>query len=499
MKNITSNNIDILSKKINHSLQKHNRSSLETNRTNSSGIKSSENSYGRKFYKKLINKILYKKYNTSPKDHDMILLENVLQSKYCHDLAVFKEKILFNYNEEFLRRYYNKEESILRIPKFVMYYKNYLIFFCNPIFSELNLNDLLQVYSEKKAQIFYNNNYKDDITNENEKKVNFFTLFTPKIRKLISNNNSLSNLSINNFNPNSNNVSLSSMENSMIKLIHDLSFKKNNVKKNKKLQKKSFPLKKDNKNIKENQNNNIMKSNLNNQSPINSIIKSNGLGKNLFFIYNQNFKKILSNHSHTKTGTNLNLFKEKVFSERANSKKKSNSKISFSKQKVKRSRNLIISNPLFTDLGIYSYRNEKTISKKKLNKTNYHTINYSNFSDKKKNLKCITERNKKNLIKVIKQVESNENKKFKNNYSRNTNRNSFHYIKGNLNLNIFSSAFLKGKSDYNNFNDIFLKTDYHNEKNNKIKTNLNDNLKIKNKGFSEIKKYVQTQKKKLKK
>ena len=271
------------------------------------------------------------------------------------------------------------------------------------------------------------------------------------------------------------------------------------MKKNKKLQKKSFPLKKDNKNIKENQNNNIMKSNLNNQSPINSIIKSNGLGKNLFFIYNQNFKKILSNHSHTKTGTNLNLFKEKVFSERANSKKKSNSKISFSKQKVKRSRNLIISNPLFTDLGIYSYRNEKTISKKKLNKTNYHTINYTNFSDKKKNLKCITERNKKNLIKVIKQVESNENKKFKNNYSRNTNRNSFHYIKGNLNLNIFSSAFLKGKSEYNNFNDIFLKTDYHNEKNNKIKTNLNDNLKVKNKGFSEIKKYVQTQKKKLKK
>ena len=59
MKNITSNNIDILSKKINHCLQKQNRSSLETNRTNSSGIKSSENSYGRKFYIKLINKILY--------------------------------------------------------------------------------------------------------------------------------------------------------------------------------------------------------------------------------------------------------------------------------------------------------------------------------------------------------------------------------------------------------------------------------------------------------
>ena len=193
MTNISPNNIFIINKKIKNKSQKQNKSSLETNRTYSSNIKSSDNSYRNNFYKKFINKILFSKYNTLPKDHDMILLENVIKSKYCRDLAVFKEKILFNYNEEFLRRYYKEEESKIRIPKFVIYYKNYLIFFCRPIFSELNLNDLIQVYSEKKAQIFYNENYKDDINYINENN-NYSTLFTPKIRKLIYNNNSLYNL-----------------------------------------------------------------------------------------------------------------------------------------------------------------------------------------------------------------------------------------------------------------------------------------------------------------
>ena len=500
MKKISENNIIIMNKKTNDTSQKQNKSSLETNRTKSSIIKQSDNLYGKNFPKKFINKILYSKYNISPKAHDMILLENVVQSKYCHDLAVFKEKILFNYNEEFLRRFYNIEESNSRIPKFVVYYKNYLVFFCKPIFSELNLNELLQAYSEKKAQIFYNENYKDDITNDKKEKKNYFTLFTPKIRKLISNNNSLSNLTINNINP-KNESTISSMENSVIKILSDLTMKKNPVKINKNL-----PIYKDKKII---QGKNISKIFIKNLNPDNTrknknnsnsrnkkTIKNNSLGKNLFFIYNQNFKKIISNHNHTKTGTNLNLFKEKVFSERGNSKKKfSNSKISFSKNKKKRSRNLIISHPQCTDLGIYSYRIEKNNqNQKKLNNTNYHTINYANLIDKKQNLRCITERNNKNLVKVIKKNDSKEKKINQNSLSRNANKNSFYFAKGNLNLNILSSAFLKGKNENDFINELILKTDYYNEKNNQIKRKLN--FKINN---IQIKNCIQTQKKKIKK
>ena len=480
MTNISPNNIFIINKKIKNKSQKQNKSSLETNRTYSSNIKSSDNSYRNNFYKKFINKILFSKYNTLPKDHDMILLENVIQSKYCRDLAVFKEKILFNYNEEFLRRYYKEEESKIRIPKFVIYYKNYLIFFCRPIFSELNLNDLIQVYSEKKAQIFYNENYKDDINYINENKNNYSTLFTPKIRKLISNNNSLSNLSITNLNQDVNNESINSTENSIMKIIIDLN--KKPIKNNK------IPLNKEKRIIKDNK---VSKNIINNSNSSNNNqkdTKNSSLGKNLFFIYNQNFKKIISNHIHTKTGTNLNVFKEKVLSERKNSKQKSNSKISFSKNKKKRSRNLIISNPLLTDLGIYTYRYEK--DKKILEHSNYNTINSMNLTEKR-NLRSVTERNNKNLIKVIKQVENN--KKSRNNVSRNINRNSINSSKGNLGLNIYSSAFIKSKNEVVNINDMFLKTDY-NEKKKKVKNNLNAYQ-----GFSQIKKYIQNQRKFLKK
>ena len=94
MKNITPTNINVYNKKLHNLSENKNKSSSETNRSTLSGlIKNQEdNINGKKFYNKIINTILFSKYNTLPRDHDMILLENVVQSKYCHDLAVFKEK-----------------------------------------------------------------------------------------------------------------------------------------------------------------------------------------------------------------------------------------------------------------------------------------------------------------------------------------------------------------------------------------------------------------------
>ena len=77
------------------------------------------------------------RYNTTPEQFDNIRFENVIQSKYCHELAVFKEKILFDYTEEFLKRYYKRKESKERIPKFTLYYKNYFLFFYQSTFTEL--------------------------------------------------------------------------------------------------------------------------------------------------------------------------------------------------------------------------------------------------------------------------------------------------------------------------------------------------------------------------
>lgn len=171
------------------------------------------------YVQKLIKKNLKKKYNITPEKLPLISIQKFIESKYCREIAVFKENLIFNYQQEFLKRMYNKKESISRIPKFVIYYKNYLLFFCKPIFQELKLAEQLQKYYENKAQIFYQTNYNKEI--KTEKNTNdLFTVFTPKIRKLLSNQNSNSHLTIQKVESNSF-ITVFSFENSILKILNE--------------------------------------------------------------------------------------------------------------------------------------------------------------------------------------------------------------------------------------------------------------------------------------
>jgi hypothetical protein len=121
-------------------------------------------------------------------------IENFICAKYCHNLATFKEMLLFNYEEEFLNRFFPRKMSLKKIPLFAEFYKSYLKFFCFPTLAELNLNDLIEDIVEKKAKAFYNENYKEESEiDKSQKKINV-VIFTNKIRKDISRVNSLSNL-----------------------------------------------------------------------------------------------------------------------------------------------------------------------------------------------------------------------------------------------------------------------------------------------------------------
>ena len=142
-------------------------------------------------YQKYFNKKLVIKYNILPNEYTLMKLDNFITAKYCHSLAAFKEKLIFNYDEEFLNRFYSKKESIKQIPLFSEFYKCYLKFFCFPTLSELRLNDLIEDMVEKKAKAFYNENFTEK--DKNEKKINVI-IFTNKIRQDISRRNSLTNL-----------------------------------------------------------------------------------------------------------------------------------------------------------------------------------------------------------------------------------------------------------------------------------------------------------------
>ena len=514
MKNKNLNNILILNKKF-HLFMNNNKSTLESIKTTiNSNIKPEEKLLSTNNKKKsipsliLIKKLLYKKYNTTKKQYDMILLENVIQSKYCHDIAVFKEKILYNYKEEFLKRYYLKKESKIRIPKFVSFYKNYLTFFCKPIFSELNLNDLIQIYSEKKAQLFYNENYKEEDNikndnnnndNDNNKNIKNFIVFTPKIKKMISNEDSLINLTINNLTHAT--TANKSLENSILKIINDLGKSNNNKKiiiskdKNKKLN-----------SINNNNNNNLIKhnKNLSNNSEykkktIEPIPSQNKITKNLFKLNNLHLNKIFNSnniinnciHKHSLTERNNDINNNNIKINKINNNIiNKNNEINFPFYK-KKSRNLIISNPLLTENYFTIKNNQNKI--KKENKI-FQTMNSEKINNRVNTEISI----KNNNIIKINSVSKNKNKfpKFLNNNKKTRNRkNSFSQ---NFKTDIYSSMNINLKSIDNLGNNLKLLI--------KEKTSLSkQKLKLKefqpltNRGINHIKQYIQIQKKKIKK
>ena len=160
--------------------------------SNNNASKKDKNSLYLLQYQKYFMKKLVIKYNVLPNEYNLMKLENFIEAKYCHSLARFKELLLFNYDEEFLKRFYTRRQSLKKIPLFSDFYKSYLKFFCFPTLAELKLNELIEDMVENKAKAFYNENYSNE-KEKSEKKINV-VIFTNKIRKEISRRNSLSNL-----------------------------------------------------------------------------------------------------------------------------------------------------------------------------------------------------------------------------------------------------------------------------------------------------------------
>ena len=75
------------------------------------------------------------KYNVLPNEYNLMKLENFIEAKYCHSLARFKELLLFNYDEEFLKeecekilvKRYGKPEEVAELVAFLVSEKaNYI-------------------------------------------------------------------------------------------------------------------------------------------------------------------------------------------------------------------------------------------------------------------------------------------------------------------------------------------------------------------------------------
>lgn len=151
--------------------------------------KQSISHYSEMNYSKAIHHTLLNRYSIKSKDYISFQIEQLLDNKKTHLVALFKDNMISNSKEEYLKREYNRKESIERIPKFVKYYKNYLVFFCKPTFSNFRFNNIIQLSSRRSAQVYYGIYYaKNNKKDKKEAKVDYMKVFSLSVREAINNN-----------------------------------------------------------------------------------------------------------------------------------------------------------------------------------------------------------------------------------------------------------------------------------------------------------------------
>ena len=68
---------------------------------------------------------LQKKYNFTPLDYQINIINDIIYNEKTHIVAIFKDYLIYDDNSEFFKRYYKSYESIIRLPKYFEYYQTY--------------------------------------------------------------------------------------------------------------------------------------------------------------------------------------------------------------------------------------------------------------------------------------------------------------------------------------------------------------------------------------
>ena len=100
---------------------------------------------------KKIYKLFKKKYSKLPLSYDVNIIENIIYNEKSHIVATFKDRLIIDDTGEFLKRYYKKNESDVRLPKFFEYYDLYSKIF--PNYTAFNEGKYLYQNIQKKQRM----------------------------------------------------------------------------------------------------------------------------------------------------------------------------------------------------------------------------------------------------------------------------------------------------------------------------------------------------------
>ena len=101
------------------------------NATTSTNINDEQSTTILSIIEKRTHQLMIENYKTVEVDYNTLIINNLLCNGKCHIVALFKEHLINDDYSEFLKRYYTKEESLIRIKKVAKYYFETSVIFPN--------------------------------------------------------------------------------------------------------------------------------------------------------------------------------------------------------------------------------------------------------------------------------------------------------------------------------------------------------------------------------
>ena len=78
-----------------------------------------------------VRKKLIKRYDKPIWYHDVKMINDILYNEKTHFVELFKEYLIYEDLNEFLKRYYIKNEIIIKLPRILLFYDKYSKIYAN--------------------------------------------------------------------------------------------------------------------------------------------------------------------------------------------------------------------------------------------------------------------------------------------------------------------------------------------------------------------------------
>ena len=178
----------------------NNNNNSKIHKTLNSLIKTRQKLYSLKTIEKYILRKFHKKYQINNLKYGSVIINNIVYNEKSHIVALFKDYLILDDLSEFLKRFYRKDESNIRLPKFYEYYETYSKIYPNYTglpeskFIYKNIHKKQKMIDLQQAMEESEENKKKHFNNNNNNKNNEVVFSTDVYNSIVNASEDLYNL-----------------------------------------------------------------------------------------------------------------------------------------------------------------------------------------------------------------------------------------------------------------------------------------------------------------